>query len=81
MGLAMKEKKAVATRHACPFPPPQAGRKEKPASWPFWKNSSGLPPITRKYALRVINKRETAERPLFVKSKTVKVKPPKKSTL
>jgi hypothetical protein len=71
----MQEKKAAAKRVRSRRL--KAGRKEKPAILDEFIRITGCE--NREYALRILNKPETAEALLFVKGKTVKLKPQKKS--
>jgi hypothetical protein len=77
MGLTMQEKKAGArpVRFHCL----KAGWKEKSAIPDEFIRITGYK--NRKYALRVLNKPETAQALLVVNSKTVKLKPPPKRPL
>jgi hypothetical protein len=70
MGLTMQEKKAVARQLRSRRQ--NSGRKEKSATLDKFIRITGYE--NRKYALRVLNKRETPEFPLSVDGKTVKVK-------
>jgi hypothetical protein len=70
----MKEKQAVARQVRSRYL--QAGRKEKSAILDEFIKITGYK--NRKYALRILNKPQSPQALLVVKSKAVKLKPPKK---
>jgi hypothetical protein len=70
----MHEKQAVARQVRCRYQ--KAGRKEKSAILDEFIKTTGYK--NRKYAPRVLNRREPTEALLVVNGKTVKLKPPKK---
>jgi hypothetical protein len=70
----MQEKKAVARQVRSRYQ--KAGRKEKSAILDEFIKTTGYK--NRKYALRALNKPQTAEALIVVKGKAVKLRPPKK---
>jgi hypothetical protein len=70
----MQERKAVTRQVRSRYQ--KAGRKEKPAILDEFIKITGYK--NRKYALRILNKPQTAQAVLTVKGKTVKLKPAKK---
>jgi hypothetical protein len=74
MGLTMQEKKAVTRQVRSRYK--KAGRKEKSVILDEFIKTTGCK--NRKYALRILNKPETAESLLFTKGKAVRLSPPKK---
>jgi hypothetical protein len=74
MGLTMQEKEAVARQVRSRYQ--KAGRKEKSAILDEFIKTTGYK--NRKYALRALNKPQTADALIVVKGKAVKLRPPKK---
>jgi hypothetical protein len=73
MGLSMKEKKAVTNQIRSRYQ--KANRKEKSAILNEFIQLTGY---NRKYALRILNQRQSPQALLVVNGETVKLKPRKK---